>query len=160
MTALPFLQFRLYRRMVVGIGARGGIAQNSRLGYLADEQHMAAQILRRNHLGRKHSIGILRDIPNTICHAGILCTVLKLIHIPARLHAEMSNHLKGYLIGQHGHYKLAGLFNQLPGIVPLLHRNRDTGGLCRHLNGGVGNTAIVFLAFGGENKQAIGQLVK
>lgn len=144
--------------VVVGVGAAGTLAQNLALCYLTDEQHMTSQIQLFPDFTGEHCIGVFGEIINTVTASFHPGEGGELIHIPSRLHSEMPDGLKGHILRQDADVELPGLFDQLPGIVTFLHRHADPGRLRGHLDRRVGDTAVVPLSLGGQDKQAVSQI--
>ena len=140
----------------MGIGAGFSLAQDFTLSHFTHEQRMAAQILLGKHLAGEHGIGILVYIIQAITTACNLRKFRKLVGIPTGLHTKMANGLKGYILRKHAHIKAAGIFDHLPGQVPLLDGNGQLCGIAAHLKTGIGNAAVIFFLIpGGQYKQAV-----
>lgn len=140
----------------MGIGTRYSLAQDFTLSHFTHEQRMAAQILLGKHLAGEHGIGILVYIIQAITAACNLRKFRKLVGIPTGLHTKMANGLKGYILRKHAHIEDAGIFDHLPGQIPLLDRNGQLGGVAAYLEAGIGNAAVIlFLIPGGQYKQAV-----
>ena len=143
--------------MVVGVGAGGAFSKDLALGDLADEQHMAAQIDLFLYLTAKHRVGVIGEVGKTIVTPSKAYEVRKLIHIPSGLHTEMADGLKGHILGEDAHIKLAGVLDHLTGQVAHLHGHRQPGGICGHLQAGVGDTAVILAILTGKYEQTISQ---
>lgn len=145
--------------VIVSIGAGGTVAQNLGFGHFTDKQHMTAQILLTKNLTGEHRVGILRHIQQAVAAALCVFKAAKLIHIPAGLHSEITNGLKGNILCQYTDIEHAAVFDHLPGQIAGLYGNCQLCRVITYLKAGIGNAPIVFFLIPGtQNKQSIGQI--
>ncbi len=153
---LFLLEFRFNCFMVVSIGAGGFISEYFCLGNLTNKQHVAAQILRMLNLTREKCICILGNVLNSV-KGGVGCLKIgEFIDFPTRLHTEMTNSLKRYILGQNRNIELTCFFNNFTGVVSLLNGNRNSCRVACYLNGCICNATVVLFTLTGKYKQAVG----
>ena len=112
------------------------------------------------HLGGDDGVGSLRDIEDAVLCPGTVGKICKIVHVPAGLEAEVLKEVKISLLADDGDIEFPGLQHHVVGIVCLVHRDADAVRLGSHLNGGVGNAAVILLSpLCGQDEQAVGQLV-
>lgn len=149
------LQFGFNGLMVVGVGAGRGASQDLCLGYLANEQLVAAQIHGLLHLTGEHGIAVLRQVNKTIVTPLEAYKVRELIHIPAGLHAEVPNCLEGHILRQDADVEFAGFLDDLLGQILLLTGDGNPQGIGCHLDAGIDDAAVILLLRGGEYEQTV-----
>ena len=153
------LKLRFNSFVVVGVGAGIAFAKHLAFGDLADEQHMAAQIQLFLDLTTKHCVGVFGEVGKSVMAAGKAYEIRKLVHIPAGLHTEVTDGFKGNILGENTHIELAGVLDHLTGQIAHLDGHRQPGGICRHLQAGVGDTTVILAILTGEHEQTVGQPV-
>ncbi len=155
----PLLYFWFNCFVIVCIGAGGTVAQNLGFGHFTDKQHMTAQILLTKNLAGKHRVCILRHIQQAVAAALCLSKTAEFVHIPAGLHSEITNGLKGDILCQHTDIEHTAVFDHLPGQIAGLYGNCQFCRVVTYLKAGIGNAPIVFFLIPGtQNKQSIGQI--
>jgi len=152
---MRLLKFRLDSLMVVGVGAAGHISQYLALGNFANEHHVAAEIYFLQHFAGEHGVGMLCHIQQAVMAAADTGEILEFVHIPAGLHTEMPDRLKGNMLRQNTEIELTGGFDDLPGQITHLHGDGKLCGVISHLEGGIYDTAVVRFSLGSENEQAV-----
>lgn len=157
-SALWLLEFWFDRLVVVGIGAGRALAQDLGFRYLADEEHMAAQVDLLQDLAGEHGVGVPGDVIKAVGAAFLGLKVRELIHFAARLHTEAADGLKGDILGEDAEVENAGFLDGLPGEISHLAGDRDPQRLRGHLEGGVDNAGIITVPFARENIEPIAQI--
>lgn len=150
-----FSEFGLDGLVVVSVSAAGALAQHLALGNLADEHHVTAQVQFFLDFAAEHGVGIFDQVQQAVVAALDGGEALKLVHIPAGLHTEVADGLEGDGLGQHADIEFTGLFHDFTGQIFLLAGDRQPEGIGGHLNGGIDDTAVVFLVRSGQHEQAV-----
>ena len=149
------LELGLDRLVVVGVGAACTLAEDLALGDLGHEHHVAAQVFFVQNLAGEHGVGGACDVVDAVGGALGVLEVLELVHVTGGLHTEMADGLKGNIFGEDADVKLAGLLDDLSGLVAHLDGNGQVGGLVCHLHAGVRNKAVVLVVLCGDDKETV-----
>ena len=135
--------FWLNRLVVVCVGAGCVVAQLLALGDFTNKHHVTSKVEFFHNLAGKHGIGVRREIDKTVFTALARDSVRKLIHIPSRLHSEVSDGFKRHFFRQNTDVESASFFDNFACQVSFLHGNRKARGQTGNLYTGVGNTTVV-----------------
>ena len=144
--------------VVILIGAGGGVAQHLSVRYLGEEQGVAAQINALYHRGGHGHIGAAGEMIQAVLTPGLVGEVGELVHVAARLHAEVLEQGEVSLGGDAADGEAAGAENHVMGIIALGHGNGNADGIVGHLRDRVDDTAVVLTVFlRGQEEQTISQ---
>ncbi len=138
--------------MIVGVGTGGGLAEHLALCDLANEHHMAAQILLVHYLAGEHGIHILGQVVETVVAALDCGEGFKLVDFPAGLHAEMLDGIEADIFTEYADIEHTGFLDDFLGQVFRLAGDGEAGGVVRHLYGSVDDAAVVLVFLRGQHE--------
>ena len=151
--------FRPNRLVVMRVGAGCAIGQFLALRDFTNKHHVTPKVKFFHNLAGKHGIGVCREVEQTIFTALARDSVRKLIHIPSRLHSEVSDGVKRYILRQNTNIELPSPFHHFARQVSFLHRDGKARGQTGNLYTGVGNTTVVAsVLLCRQHKQTVGQV--
>ena len=145
--------------LIVGVGGAGGGGKHAAVQHVGQEEGVGAQVGGGHHLAAQPGVGALGDVGDAVgVLAGVGLEAGKLVRVPAGLEAEALEQVKFGLLRQDGDGKAAGLLHHVVGVVALVDGHDDAVGVGGHLDGGVGDTAVVLVPLtGGQHKQTVAQ---
>ena len=148
--------------VVVAVGAARLVREHVGLDDLGDVEHLRAAVARVDDAGGEHRVGVLADVAHTVHRAQVVRPVGELVHVAARLEAEVLEDVVGRVLGEDADVEDARLGDHVAGVVGLDAAYRD---LLRvgagDLAGGVDDAAVVLAVHaGGEDLAAVAELVE
>ena len=133
--------------LIVAVGGAGGAGEDAAVQHVGQEEGVGAQVGGGHHLAAQPGVGALGDVGDAV---GVLAGVGEageLIHVTARLEAKTLEKFEIRLFRQDRHGKPARFLYHIVGVIALVHGDDDAVGVGGHLDGGVGDTAVVLVTF-------------
>ena len=153
-------RLRLDIALVIGVGHGFRAGEHLAVGDVRDEHGMRSEIQLLDDLAGEIGVGIFRDVEHPVLTAGGIRPVRELVRVLAAAETEVGEDVERSLLGEHGDIENSGFLYHVMRFVCLVHRDRDPVGCCGYLHRRVDDAAVVALTgSGGENKQAVGELV-
>ena len=151
--------FRFNCLVVMRVGAGCAIGQFLALRDFTNKHHVTPKVKFFHNLAGKHGIGMRREIDKTVFTALARNCLRKFIHISPRLHSEVSDGVKRYLLRQNTNIELPSPFHHFARQVSFLHRDGKARGQAGNLYTGIGNTTVVAsVLLRRQHKQTVGQV--
>lgn len=127
--------------MIVIVGHGLALGQNFRFHHLPDEQGVAAQFHRLDHLQVEMSQAVVQNF-RIAAGAELVVDPAELVHLPPALESEGAYHGQRRFLGEHRDREFFRTLDELVGQVLAVEADRHQRRLGRHLKDGVGYLAV------------------